>query len=466
MQDHHRYTAFELVPDAIVVVGDDGCIVAVNAQAESMFGYPRGELVGRPVDLLLPGRLRAAHRGHRVAYRADPQRRRMGTGLALWGCRSDGSEFPVDISLSPVEGDDETVVVAAIRDMTDQKRAEAARARLAAIDETSDDAISAKDLAGTILSWNEGAERIYGYPAAEVIGRPISVLVPPGRDEEISTLLGAIAQGERIDHFETVRRRKDGSLIDASVTISPIRSPDGSIIGASTIARDVTERRRLEALRSGFIANAAHELRTPLATLTGLAELLSAHWPEMPPEQIQDCLEVLHRQGERAGLLIANLLDLADLERGTAGMRAERVAVAKVVSAVVASLAPPENTTVTSGVDPGLHVIGDPVRLQQILTHLVTNAYRYGGPDVGIHAARQRGRVLIAVSDDGPGIPADAVDALFEPFTRAEARSHPLGSGIGLAVCRRLAEAMGGDIRYEPGRPTGARFLLALPAAG
>jgi signal transduction histidine kinase len=117
-------------------------------------------------------------------------------------------------------------------------------------------------------------------------------------------------------------------------------------------------------------------------------------------------------------------------------------------------------------VDFGLQVIADQARLEQILGHLLTNAFRYGGPNVVIAAAHDQGQTLIAVSDDGPGVPVDAVSGLFEPFARAVDYSHPLGSGIGLAVCRRLAEAMGGGIRYEPGRPTGARFLLSLPAPG
>jgi len=458
------FAAFELMPDAMVVVDAGGSIVAVNGQTEKLFGYPPGELVGQPVERLLPERFRAAHAGRRAAYGADPERRGMGTGMALWGLRRDGGEFPVDVSLSPLTSDDRALVVAAIRDVTEQKRAEAARARLAAIVESSDDAIIAKDLGGTVLSWNKAAERMYGYTAAEVIGGPVSILVPTGREEEIPALLEAIARGQRVDHYETLRRRKDGTLIDVSMTISPIRDADGSIVGASTIARDVSERKQLEALRGEFIVNAAHELRTPLAALSGVAEVLAAHFGEMAPERIASCLAVLQRQGERASQLITNLLELAELERGTAGMSVRRVAPAEIVGRVLASEPPPEHTTVTSLLSPAVHVDADPVRLEQILGNLLTNAYRYGGRDVRIDAVRQPGLVLISVTDDGPGVPADAVAGLFEPFTRPVNGSHPLGSGIGLAICRRLAEAMGGDIRYEPGRPSGARFVLSLPA--
>ena len=456
----------ELAPDAMVVVdADDGSIIALNTQTEQLFGYPSGELLGQPIERLLPTRFHDAHARRRAGYRADPARRPMGTGLDLWGCRRDGREFPVDISLSPVNSTTaRRVVVASVRDVTERRRAEETRARLAAIVESSDDAIIAKDPDGTILSWNRAAERLYGYDAADAIGRPVSILAAPDREDEIPELIAAIARGESVDHHETVRRRKDGTLIDVSVTISPIRDPNGTIIGASTIARDVSQRRQLELRRAQFIANAAHELRTPLAALAALAEVLADHFSELPPNRIAECLETLRRQGERAGALVANLVDLSQLEQGSIRLRPEALILHEAIRQALAAAPPPETTTVTVSLHPGLRVSADPVRLIQILTNLLTNAYRYGGPTVCIEAEEGSGRVKVAVTDDGPGVPADAAASLFDPFTRSVEVAHPRGSGVGLAVCRRLVEAHDGRIWSEP-ISSGARFVFTLPAA-
>ena len=455
----------ELVPDAMVVVAArDGRIVTVNGEAERLFGYQRGELTAQPVERLLPERFRASHARRRAGYVADPHRRPMGTGLELWGRRRNGSEFPVDISLGPIDSDQGLLVTATIRDVTERQRAEATRARLAAIVESSDDAIIAKDPDGTILSWNQGAERIYGYRPDEVVGRPVSILAPPDREDEIPRLLAAVARGERVDHYETVRLRKDGALIDVSVTISPTRDKAGMIIGASTITRDVTERKRLEALRGEFITNAAHELRTPLATVAALAEVLASHFREMTPQQIDQSLDALQRQGQRAATLVANLLDLSQLERGTTRLTLEPLDLAGAIGPVLEVAPPPHGTTVTTMLDPGQRIVADPSPLGQVLTNLLTNAYRYGGREISIAAEEHQGWVTVAVTDDGPGVTAEFAADLFDPFTRAVNTHHPLGSGIGLAICRRLVEMMGGRIWYEPARP-GARFAFRLPAA-
>ena len=228
----------ESAPDAMVGVGRDGRIVMVNAQTERLFGYSRDDLIGELVETLLPERLRGGHPGHRGAYFADPSTRLMGAGQDLYGLRRDGSEFPAEITLSTIETEDGPVAAAAIRDDT--------RRRLAAIVESSDDAIIAVDLHGTITSWNAGAQRLYGYSAAEVHSKPMSILAPTDRSHEISDLLATIATGESVRAFETVRLRKDGSLIDVSLTLSGVRDTAGRVTSASTIARDISDRKRAE----------------------------------------------------------------------------------------------------------------------------------------------------------------------------------------------------------------------------
>jgi PAS domain S-box-containing protein len=230
----------EFAPDAIVGVDRDGRITVANAQVEALFGYTGSELVGERVELLVPDRFRNVHPAHREAYLADPRTRPMGAALELFGRRKDGTEFPAEISLSSMETETGLLAMAAIRDMTEQRSTDRARMYLAAIVDSSDDAIFGKALDGTIVSWNKGAERLYGYPAAEVIGRPVSVLVPPERKHETEAILKEVGEARSVEHRETVRLHKDGRRLMMSLTVSPIRDGAGRVVGAATIARDVS----------------------------------------------------------------------------------------------------------------------------------------------------------------------------------------------------------------------------------
>jgi PAS domain S-box-containing protein len=240
-------TILEASPDAIVVVGPDGAMVTVNVQAERLFGYPRHRLIGQPLELLLPADLRIRHVSHRADFAADPRTRTMGAGLDLVARREHGEEFPVEISLSPLPMPDGLYVVSAIRDISERQRAARDRASLATIVEASGDAIVGTTLDGIVTSWNPAAERLFGYNAAEMIGRPIDILAPPRDVEMISSNIAALRRGKTVRNLETTRSRKDGSEVDIALTISPVRDQEGVIIGAAAISHDISRRKQAEA---------------------------------------------------------------------------------------------------------------------------------------------------------------------------------------------------------------------------
>src|SRR5713226_527807 len=243
----------EAAPDAMVCVDADGRIALVNAQTERLFGYGRDELVGQPVEMLVPDAVRDVHPGHRAGYVADPAPRPMGAGMELAGRRRDGSTFPAEISLSAIDTDQGILVTAAVRDVTDRRLAAETAAQLASIIQSSHDAVVGKTLDQVITSWNPGAERLYGYMAQEMIGRHIEALIPVEDRVPESEVLAAVTRGERVDQYQTRRQRKDGTMVEVSLTLSPIADRSGAIVGVATVARDVTERQRAEARFAGLL---------------------------------------------------------------------------------------------------------------------------------------------------------------------------------------------------------------------
>jgi PAS domain S-box-containing protein len=237
----------EWAPDGIVVVNKLGIIVLVNAQAEKLFGYSRAELLGKSAETLLSEHSRGEHREQHSRFLAGASERPTLVGLELFGLRKDGSEFPAELRLSPTDTKEGILVSSAIRDISQRRRTEEDLRRLAMIVACSDDAIVGKTTEGIMTSWNAGAERIYGYTAAETIGKSVTMLVPEYCPDEVSQMLARLKLGETLDHFETVRVRKGGKEIQIELTVSPIRDALNNIVGASTIGRDISARKANEA---------------------------------------------------------------------------------------------------------------------------------------------------------------------------------------------------------------------------
>jgi PAS domain S-box-containing protein len=234
----------EAVPDALVGMDQEGVIRFVNRQSESLFGYDRDELIGQPVETLVPESLWQIYAEHRDQYFADPRTRSSGLDLQLSGRRRDGSEFPINISLSHIDTGDVLLVITAVQDVTQQRRAIQNAQLTAAIVEYSDDAIIATTLEGIITSWNPAAERMYGYSKKEIISRSVSLLIPKDRAGDKDALLANVRVGQAVDHFESLRVRKDQTVVPVSITIAPIRDEDGAVVGASGVHRDVSEQRQ------------------------------------------------------------------------------------------------------------------------------------------------------------------------------------------------------------------------------
>ena len=242
----------EAAPDAMIVINASGAISWVNAQAEALFGYRREDLLGRRIEVLVPECLRA-RQGQPIRRTGQKRRTRPaaavpgGPGVDLFGLHEDGREFPVEVSLSPLETPDGFLLIAMIRDVTERKAAERRLGELAAIVESSQDAIFTQDLSGTITFWNAAARRMYGYSVREAIGRPVSSLSPGAEADEIGVRLERLAQGKRIERFETVHATANGRLVDVDVTLWPVRDRSGHIVAASAIVRDVSERKQADA---------------------------------------------------------------------------------------------------------------------------------------------------------------------------------------------------------------------------
>jgi len=483
----------ESAPDGIVVCDANGAITLVNAQAERMFDYARDELIGKPIETLIPERLRARHPQHVAAYTRAPRTRPMGGGLELSGRRRDGTEFPVEISLSPIQSDRGRAVAAAIRDVTDRKRIEdeARRANaylLSAVDSVQD-AFSLYDEEDRIVLVNSSFRQLLGAAVqGPIVGRRFEDLLA---DLIAADLLDPGDQGpEALRERWLAYHRVPAGVFELATrdgrTLRAIDRPTAEH-GTVSLLLDITDDRQrsdelgrarataeaASAAKSEFLASMSHELRTPLNAVLGFAQLLQRDRKQPLSDRQRDRVDHVVRGGEHLLRLIDDVLDLSRIEAGGVTISAEPVGVRELLHEVISTLEPVAGragiSIAVAPISPGLPaVIADRTRLAQILMNFGSNAIKYNraGGHVTFLAARGDGRVRISVVDDGLGIPQDKHARIFEPFHRAGQEAGPIeGTGIGLAISKRLAELMTGAVGFESELGKGSTFWIEVPPA-
>ena len=476
--------------DGIMVIDEEGILLFYNRACEELFQFSSEEVIGQNVKRLMPKPYRAEHDGYIARYKATHTPHIIGTGREVSGRRKDGSVFPMYLSVGEGVQAGKRVFFGIVHDLTTLKAETAMRKgadrHLAQIVQSSDDAILSKTLDGIVTSWNAAAERIFGYSAAEAIGKPISILIPEDRHAEENHILAQLSAGQSIDHYETVRLRKDGTPIMVSLSVSPIRDDTGNIIGAAKTVRDITERKQAEertkTLQSelahvarlnamGQLSSAlAHELNQPLTAsmnYVSAARRRLSMIDDTRTTKISELLEKAVNETERAGQIIHRLRGF--LEKREASRASEDLnEIVKEAVALGQVGAADDNIDLHLVLEPRLPpVVVDRIQIEQVIVNILRNAIEameFSNPrEVTISTyAVGLNHLEVAIADTGPGIPDEIAVRLFQPFVTTKEK----GMGVGLSICRTIVEAHGGQLWMTANPTGGTMFRFQIPVSG
>jgi two-component system sensor kinase FixL len=494
-EEHYRNVA-ETATDAIITTDEESTITSVNRAAERIFGHVSEELLGRKLTELMPEYLKHVHQASLKTYLTTGDRQ-----LEYWECidltglKKGGQEIPVELSVSRFTKNGQHVFTCIVRDITERKQAQESLLRLAAIVESSSDAIMGNTLDGAIFAWNPGAESLFGYSAGDAIGQPLTIVVPADRIHEVPEILDRIARSESTENYETVRLNRDGTHIDVAITVSPIKDGAGAVIGASTIARDITEQKRAEAQLKALAADllhsnrelqdfasvASHDLQEPLRKIQTFADELAENSGSSLGAESRDTLKRIQNAAGRMQRLINDLLSLSRIT--SKAQPFVPVDLNKVLNEVLIDLEVRINETGGRVDQQGLSSIeAEPLQIRQLFQNLVGNALKFSSPGrppivtvcgeliggeerlAGTSEAQPEPLCKITVQDNGIGFDEKYVDRIFAMFQRLHGRNEYEGTGMGLAICRRIAEHHGGEITAQSIPGTGSMFTVTIPA--
>jgi PAS domain S-box-containing protein len=435
--------------------------IEVNRAAVLHYGYSRDEFLGMRISDIRPPEQISNLLSHLSTLNDDSEGQFEGQHL-----KKNGEVIDVYVTGLTLRQNIRFVLA---QDVTEHKKIESDNALLAAIVESSEDAIIGTTLGGIIVSWNPGSQRMYGYTAEEITGQSVLIIVPPDRKGELQEILEKIKNGEPVTNFETIRRRKDGTDLHISLSVSPIKDKEGNIIGASAVGRDISERHELDRRKNEFLSLASHELRTPIAVIRGFAQLGLKFATESGDQRLVRTLQGINENTTHISRLVNDLLDVSRIDRASLPIHPEqldlRVEMQKAIDDL--NLLNPDLVCSLDMPSEPVMVRADSHLIRQVVNNLIENAIKYSPdqPKVEAKVVISDGEAVTSIRDFGIGIPAEEQERIFDRFYRASnagPRSRN-GLGLGLFITRDIVQRHGGRLWLESASEAGSTFYFSLP---